>query len=74
MAAITLIYIECPFPLFLKDRRVVCCARGLFPLSAMISHECVSNTLHTFTDNMTMVMIASRDIKKGDQVTGMSVC
>jgi hypothetical protein len=48
----------------------ICNVRGLFPLSAMMSHDCYSNTHHTFTDDMTMIMVTSRPIKKGEQVTG----
>ncbi|XP_071534111.1 uncharacterized protein [Panulirus ornatus] len=43
--------------------------RGIYPLCAMMSHFCVNNTHHTLMDDMTMVVIASRPIKKGEQVT-----
>ncbi|KAF2350507.1 SET domain [Trinorchestia longiramus] len=48
----------------------ICNVRGMYPLSAMMSHDCFSNTHHTFTDELTMHTIASQPIKKGDQITG----
>ncbi|KAK8742535.1 hypothetical protein OTU49_001941 [Cherax quadricarinatus] len=35
----------------------------------MMSHFCVNNTHHTLMDDMTMVVIASTPIKKGEQMT-----
>ncbi|XP_045604494.1 SET domain-containing protein SmydA-8 [Procambarus clarkii] len=43
--------------------------RGIYPLCAMMSHFCVNNTHHTLMDDMTMVVIASTPIKKGEQMT-----
>ncbi|XP_042215469.1 SET domain-containing protein SmydA-8-like [Homarus americanus] len=43
--------------------------RGIYPLCAMMSHFCVNNTHHTLMDDMTMVVIASTPIKKGEQLT-----
>ncbi|XP_037789283.1 SET domain-containing protein SmydA-8-like [Penaeus monodon] len=43
--------------------------RGIYPLCAMMSHFCSCNTHHTLMDDMTMVVIASRPIKKGEQMT-----
>ncbi|KAK3879935.1 hypothetical protein Pcinc_015529 [Petrolisthes cinctipes] len=43
--------------------------RGVYPLCAMMSHLCSNNTHHTLMDDMTMVVIASRPIKKGEQMT-----
>lgn len=51
--------------------RVECRVRGLYPLCAMMSHDCFSNTHHTFTDDMTMVTVASRNIAKGEQISGI---
>ena len=44
--------------------------RGVYPLCAMMSHFCCNNTHHTLLDDMTMVVIASTPIKKGEQITG----
>ncbi|KAK7073041.1 hypothetical protein SK128_003472 [Halocaridina rubra] len=43
--------------------------RGVYPLCAMMSHFCSNNTHHTLMDDMTMVVMASRPIKKGEQIT-----
>lgn len=43
--------------------------RGVYPLCAMMSHFCRNNTHHTLMDDMTMVVIASTPIKKGEQIT-----
>jgi len=43
--------------------------RGLYPMCAMMSHDCASNTHHTLLDDMTMLVVASRPIKKGEQLT-----
>ncbi|KAB7504610.1 Protein msta, isoform A [Armadillidium nasatum] len=45
-------------------------ARGIYPLCAMMSHDCSSNTHHTVMDEMVMLVLASRNIYKGTQITG----
>ncbi|XP_076045541.1 SET domain-containing protein SmydA-8-like isoform X2 [Oratosquilla oratoria] len=44
--------------------------RGIYPLCAMMSHDCSSNTHHSVMEDMTMVVVASRQIPKGHQATG----
>ncbi|XP_068208669.1 SET domain-containing protein SmydA-8-like isoform X2 [Palaemon carinicauda] len=43
--------------------------RGIYPLCAMMSHFCCNNTHHTLMDDMSMVVLASKPIKKGEQLT-----
>ncbi|XP_018006371.2 SET domain-containing protein SmydA-8 [Hyalella azteca] len=45
--------------------------RGLYPLCAMMSHDCTCNTQHTIMDDHSMVVVASRNIAKGQQITGI---
>lgn len=40
--------------------------RGLYPMAAMISHDCISNARHTFDENMQILFIAKMAIAKGD--------
>ncbi|RXG53888.1 Protein msta, isoform A [Armadillidium vulgare] len=49
-------------------------ARGIYPLCAMMSHDCSSNTHHTVMDEMVMLVLASRNIYKGTQITGTVRC
>ena len=44
--------------------------RGVYPLCAMMSHDCTCNTVHTILDDNTMLVIAATNISKGQQVTG----
>ncbi|XP_023303762.2 SET domain-containing protein SmydA-8 [Lucilia cuprina] len=45
-----------------ENRRV----RAIYPLAAMLSHDCVSNTRHTFDEQMNIIFIAKKPIAKGD--------
>ncbi|KAF2350506.1 SET domain [Trinorchestia longiramus] len=45
--------------------------RGLYPLCAMMSHDCTNNTQHSIMDDHSMVVVASRNIAKGQQITGI---
>ena len=47
--------------------------RGLYPLTAMMSHDCKSNTHHTLMDDMIMLVLASRDVPKGKQLTSNTI-
>lgn len=40
--------------------------RGIYPNAAMIAHNCVANTRHSFRDNYELVFVATVDIQKGD--------
>ncbi|XP_058126992.1 SET domain-containing protein SmydA-8-like [Anopheles ziemanni] len=39
--------------------------RALYPLGAMLSHDCVPNTKHYFDDRLGMVLVATIDIPEG---------
>uniref|UniRef100_A0A182N405 MYND-type domain-containing protein n=1 Tax=Anopheles dirus TaxID=7168 RepID=A0A182N405_9DIPT len=39
--------------------------RGLYPLGAMLSHDCRPNTKHYFDDQLRMVLVATVDIAEG---------
>uniref|UniRef100_A0A182KF08 MYND-type domain-containing protein n=1 Tax=Anopheles christyi TaxID=43041 RepID=A0A182KF08_9DIPT len=39
--------------------------RGLYPLGAMLSHDCRPNTKHYFDDRLRMVLVATVDIPEG---------
>uniref|UniRef100_A0A182PI27 MYND-type domain-containing protein n=1 Tax=Anopheles epiroticus TaxID=199890 RepID=A0A182PI27_9DIPT len=39
--------------------------RGLYPLGAMLSHDCRPNTRHYFDDRLQMVLVATVDIAEG---------
>uniref|UniRef100_A0A4Y0BPW9 MYND-type domain-containing protein n=1 Tax=Anopheles funestus TaxID=62324 RepID=A0A4Y0BPW9_ANOFN len=39
--------------------------RGLYPLGAMLSHDCRPNTKHYFDDRLHMVLVATVDIPEG---------
>lgn len=43
-------------------------ARGIYPLTAMMAHECVRNTKHYVNDDFEMRVIASTFIKKGEMI------
>lgn len=40
--------------------------RAIYPLASMLSHDCVSNTRHTFDEQMNIVFIAQKPIAKND--------
>lgn len=43
-------------------------ARGIYPLTAMMAHECVPNTKHFVDKNLEMKVIACVPIKKGEMI------
>jgi len=43
--------------------------RGLFPLTAIMNHECTPNASHYFEDGRLAVVRAARDIPKGGEIT-----
>jgi len=46
--------------------------RGLFQIASIPNHDCVANTVHQFgplEENFRMIVRASRDIKKGEEIT-----
>ncbi|XP_059610034.1 SET domain-containing protein SmydA-8-like [Phlebotomus argentipes] len=42
--------------------------RGLYPTAAMISHSCVPNTAHTFSEDFDFILIATVAITKGSPI------
>jgi len=48
------------------------CIRGLYQIASIPNHDCVANTVHQFgslEDGFRMFVKASRDIKKGEEIT-----
>lgn len=43
--------------------------RGIYPLAAMMAHDCRPNTRHVFDDKSSMLLYATVDIKRGEDVT-----
>lgn len=43
-------------------------ARGIYPLTAMMAHECIPNTKHFVDNNLEMKVIACTPIKKGEMI------
>ncbi|XP_013119232.1 SET domain-containing protein SmydA-8 [Stomoxys calcitrans] len=43
--------------------------RAIYPSASMFSHDCISNSRHTFDDNMQIVFIAKTPIAKGDIIS-----
>lgn len=43
--------------------------RGLYAQSAMMAHDCIPNTKHTFETDSTMILRATRVIPKGSAIT-----
>lgn len=52
--------------------------RGLYPLSALLNHNCLPNTRNTFTKDRSMAVYASKDIETGEEIfscyTGLLWC
>ena len=44
-------------------------ARAIFPTIARINHDCVPNARKFFDSDMRMVVVASRDLQPGEEVT-----
>jgi len=42
---------------------------GLYPMAAMMAHECVPNTKHVFDDDLNMIVRATTTIPKGEAIT-----
>lgn len=42
--------------------------RGLYPLSSLMNHTCVPNTMHIFDGNQTMIVKATTFIPKGEEI------
>ncbi|XP_050099780.1 SET domain-containing protein SmydA-8-like [Anopheles aquasalis] len=43
--------------------------RALYPLGAMLSHDCRPNTKHYFDDTLRMVLVATVDIERGGTIS-----
>ncbi|XP_075158478.1 SET and MYND domain containing, arthropod-specific, member 8 isoform X2 [Haematobia irritans] len=43
--------------------------RGLFPLASLINHQCTPNADHHFENGKTIVFIATRPIRQGEEIT-----
>ena len=43
-------------------------ARGIYPITAMMSHECIPNTKHFVDENLKMKVIACSLIRKGEMI------
>ncbi|CAL4065039.1 unnamed protein product, partial [Meganyctiphanes norvegica] len=43
--------------------------RGLYPMAAMMAHDCVPNTKHVFDDDLNMIVRATTAIPKGEAIT-----
>jgi hypothetical protein len=54
------------FEMVLPSKRVR--ARGIFPETAMMAHECIPNTKHFVDENLEMRVIAAMDIEKGEKI------
>lgn len=44
------------------------CAQGLYPLAAVMNHDCVPNIRYAYEDNSIMAVRASKLIRKGEQI------
>ncbi|KAJ2953814.1 hypothetical protein O0L34_g1443 [Tuta absoluta] len=42
--------------------------RGLYPLSSLMNHSCVSNTRNVFMEDCSMAVYASKDIDAGEEI------
>ncbi|KAL7038669.1 hypothetical protein ACKWTF_009650 [Chironomus riparius] len=42
--------------------------RGLFPLGAVMNHNCIPNTYYVYNDHKIMIVKSSKLIKKGEQI------
>lgn len=42
---------------------------GLYPMAAMMAHDCVPNTKHVFDDDLNMIVRATTAIPKGEAIT-----
>ncbi|XP_049533897.1 SET domain-containing protein SmydA-8 [Anopheles darlingi] len=55
------------FEIRLPERRTK--VRALYPLGAMLSHDCRPNTKHYFDDALRMVLVATVDIERGATIS-----
>lgn len=51
------------------DEQTSTSVRGLYPLAAIMNHECSPNTYHTYNNQCVMKVRAARPIKKGEEIT-----
>lgn len=54
------------FEIFVPSKQIR--IRGLYPTTAMMSHECIPNTKHFTDTNFEMKTIACKDIKRGEMI------
>ncbi|XP_070506795.1 SET domain-containing protein SmydA-8-like [Chironomus tepperi] len=54
------------FEVFLSSKKVK--ARGIFFETAMMAHECISNTKHFVDENLEMRVFSTQQIKKGEMI------
>ncbi|XP_075159694.1 SET and MYND domain containing, arthropod-specific, member 2 [Haematobia irritans] len=43
--------------------------RAIYPLASMFSHDCISNSRHTFDENLQIIFIAKTTIAKGEIIS-----
>ncbi|KAF5300318.1 hypothetical protein FQA39_LY11175 [Lamprigera yunnana] len=45
-----------------------CGLRGLYPLSSLMNHSCIPNTMHNFNNQQTMIVKATVFIREGEEI------